>query len=170
MCDGEGALGDPDDGKRRQAVLNHHKWADAARFLGCHSIRVNAETRDVGSFEEQQKRAADGLAQLSEYCGKLGLNCIVENHGGLASNGANIDAVHMHLHHVLNCLVGPGGNGFDAGQANPCMGSGPAIPQTADAAMKTKLEGAATQARGGIANADVAAAKKTASDIQAMLK
>ena len=95
---------------------------------------------------------------------------IAANHAGLASNGANIDAVHMHLHHVLNCLVGPGGNGFDAGQANPCMGSGPAIPQTADAAMKTKLEGAATQARGGIANADVAAAKKTASDIQAMLK
>ena len=34
------------------------------------------------------KLAADGLAQLSEYAGKLGLNVIVENHGGLSSNGA----------------------------------------------------------------------------------
>jgi sugar phosphate isomerase/epimerase len=87
MCDGEGNLGDPDEAKRKQAVLNHHKWADAAKFLGCHSIRVNAATGNVGSYEEQQKRAADGLASLSGYCGKLDLNCIVENHGGLSSNG-----------------------------------------------------------------------------------
>ena len=40
--DGEGALGDPDEKKRKQAVENHHKWVDAAKKLGCHSIRVNA--------------------------------------------------------------------------------------------------------------------------------
>lgn len=87
MCDGEGELGDPDPAQRRQAVLNHHKWADAAKFLGCHSIRVNAGTGGTGSFEDQQQRAADGLAQLTAYCTPLGLNCIVENHGGLSSNG-----------------------------------------------------------------------------------
>src|SRR5262249_36083481 len=42
MCDGEGNLGDPDDKKRKQAVENHHKWVEAAKYLGCHSIRVNA--------------------------------------------------------------------------------------------------------------------------------
>lgn len=87
MCDREGNLGDPDTAKRELAVTNHHKWAEAAKFLGCHSIRVNAATGNVGSFEEQQLRAADGLRKLSEYCGKLGLNCIVENHGGLSSHG-----------------------------------------------------------------------------------
>src|SRR5580704_2504310 len=40
MCDGEGALGDPDENKRLEAVDNHKKWVEAARFLGCHSIRV----------------------------------------------------------------------------------------------------------------------------------
>src|SRR5262245_24945755 len=45
MCDGEGALGDPDAGKRRAAVENHFKWVEAAKFLGCHSIRVNAESK-----------------------------------------------------------------------------------------------------------------------------
>jgi hypothetical protein len=95
---------------------------------------------------------------------------IAANHAGLAAQAGGIDMVHTHLHHVLNCLVGPGGNGFDAAPGNPCGQAGGAIPQTADAAMKTKLESAATQARGGIANADMAAAKKTASDIQAMLK
>jgi hypothetical protein len=92
------------------------------------------------------------------------------NHAGLAANGANIGAVHTHLHHVLNCLVGPGGNGFDAMPGNPCNAAGGAIPQTADAAMKAKLENAATAVRGGIANEDMAAAKKVATDVQAMLK
>lgn len=86
MCDGEGRLGDPDKAKRAEAVKNHHKWADAAKHLGCHSIRVNAASS--GEYEEQVKLAADGLAQLSDYAKTLGLNVIVENHGGLSSNGA----------------------------------------------------------------------------------
>src|SRR5262245_11578978 len=44
MCDAEGNLGDPDNAKRKEAVDNHHKWVEAARFLGCHSIRVNARS------------------------------------------------------------------------------------------------------------------------------
>lgn len=51
MCDGEGALGDPDAAKRQQAVENHYKWIEAAKFLGCKMIRVNAQSR--GSYEEQ---------------------------------------------------------------------------------------------------------------------
>lgn len=85
MCDREGNLGDPDAAKRSQAVLNHHRWADWAKFLGCHSIRVNAAS--AGSYDEQVKLAADGLARLTEYAAKQGLNVIVENHGGLSSNG-----------------------------------------------------------------------------------
>ncbi len=87
MCDGEGSLGDSDAAKRKTAVSNHHKWADAAKTLGGHSIRVNAATGNVGSFEDQQKRAAEGLSLLGDYCAHLRLNCIVENHGGLSSNG-----------------------------------------------------------------------------------
>lgn len=85
MIDGEGQLGDPDLKKRAQAVKNHHKWAEAAKFLGCHSIRVNAGSR--GSYDEQIFRAADGLRALTEFAAPLGLNVIVENHGGLSSNG-----------------------------------------------------------------------------------
>lgn len=63
MIDREGQLGDPDDAKRAKAVEKHHKWVEAAKFLGCHSIRVNAASG--GSYEEQVGRAADGLAKLS---------------------------------------------------------------------------------------------------------
>lgn len=84
MCDNEGNLGAPDDAARTTAVENHYKWVEAAEFLGCHSIRVNAGS--AGSWEEQRALAADGLGRLSEFASDFGLNVIVENHGGLSSN------------------------------------------------------------------------------------
>ncbi|MBN9588146.1 MAG: hypothetical protein BGN85_14145 [Alphaproteobacteria bacterium 64-11] len=92
-------------------------------------------------------------------------------HAGLAAKQGAIDGVHMHLHHALNCLVGPGGEGFDAGQANPCakQGNG-AIPDTTDAAMKAKLEGAVASAKSGIAATDLAMAKADAEKTAAALK
>jgi len=85
MCDGEGALGDANEKKRTKAIENHRKWIEAAKFLGCHSIRVNAQSS--GSYKEQQARAADGLRRLCEIGGDHDINIIVENHGGLSSNG-----------------------------------------------------------------------------------
>jgi sugar phosphate isomerase/epimerase len=85
MCDGEGNLGDPDEKKRQQAVENHHRWVEAAKYLGCHSIRVNAHSK--GSPEEQMRLVADGLRKLCEFADKHEINVIVENHGGLSSNG-----------------------------------------------------------------------------------
>jgi sugar phosphate isomerase/epimerase len=87
MCDGEGALGDPDEARRKQAVENHHRWVEWAKFLGCHSIRVNAYTGDVGSREEQAKRVVDGLRALTGFGERHGIGVIVENHGKLSSDG-----------------------------------------------------------------------------------
>jgi L-ribulose-5-phosphate 3-epimerase len=84
MCDREGNIGDPDDAKRTKTIDNHRKWIDAAKFLGCHSIRVNAGSS--GSWEEQVKLAADGLSRLTEIGASVGMNVIVENHGGLSSH------------------------------------------------------------------------------------
>ena len=87
MCDNEGNLGDPNNEKRNKAVENHFKWADAAKFLGCHSIRVNARSDNNLSSSEQLNLAADGLNKLVDYCSGIEINTIVENHGGLSSNG-----------------------------------------------------------------------------------
>ena len=86
MCDDEGAIGDPDAAARGRTVENHFKWVDAARFLGCHSIRVNAQSR--GTPDEQRSLVADGLRRLTEFAAQRGVNVIVENHGGISSNGA----------------------------------------------------------------------------------
>lgn len=102
MVDGEGALGQPEAARRKRAVENHYKWVEAARHLNCHSIRVNAETEGVGSPEEQAERAADGLGQLARFAAKHGLNVLVENHGGLSSNGAWLAGV-MKKINLPNC-------------------------------------------------------------------
>lgn len=85
MVDGEGRIGDPDLARRLRAVENHYEWIDAAAELGCATIRVNASSS--GSHEEQAQLAADGLRRLCEYGEAMGINVVVENHGGLSSNG-----------------------------------------------------------------------------------
>ncbi|HTG14707.1 MAG TPA: TIM barrel protein, partial [Blastocatellia bacterium] len=97
MIDDEGALGDADEARRKQAVENHYKWVEAANFLGCHSIRVNAQSQ--GSYEEQLDRAADGLRRLTEFGAAHQMNVIVENHGGLSSNGAWLAAAIKKVNH-----------------------------------------------------------------------
>lgn len=86
MCDGEGKIGDPDEKARAKSVENHQAWVSAARFLGCHAIRVNASSS--GSPEEQHKLVVDGLSRLGEFARSQEINVIVENHGGLSSDGA----------------------------------------------------------------------------------
>ncbi len=100
MVDGEGRLGDPDAKARQKAIENHHQWVEAAEQLGGHSIRVNAASE--GSFDEQMLLAADGLRRLSEFAASYQLNVIVENHGGLSSNGKWLAGV-MKLVDLPNC-------------------------------------------------------------------
>lgn len=99
MCDEEGDLGNDDDAARDTAIQNHHKWIEAAKTLGCHSIRVNARSNPGLDFDEQQKLAADGLRRLCELADPYGIDVIVENHGGISSNGAWLAAVMKRVDH-----------------------------------------------------------------------
>ncbi len=113
MVDSEGALGDPDQAKRIKAVENHYKWVVAAQYLGCHSIRVNAY--GSGSYEEQLNQVADGLRRLTEFGATHGINILVENHGGLSSNGAWLVAVIKKVNHP-RCGTLPDFGNFNLGQ------------------------------------------------------
>jgi sugar phosphate isomerase/epimerase len=91
MIDGEGGLGDTDAAARNKAVENHYKWVEAAKYLGCKTIRVNAFGR--GSNEDVAKAAIEGLGKLGEFAAKTKINVIVENHGGSSSNGQWLSGV-----------------------------------------------------------------------------
>jgi hypothetical protein len=93
---------------------------------------------------------------------------VADQHAGFAAKAATIDMVHMHLHHVLNCLVGPSGAGFDAGPGNPCAKAGNgAIP---DGGAKAKLQPAVDAATAGIAATDVATAQGDAQKAAAAIE
>ncbi len=84
MIDNEGNLASPDESERKQGVENHYKWVDAAKYLGCHAIRVNA--RGKGTDQEMQDAMTNSLMTLSDYGAKNKLEIIVENHGGSSSD------------------------------------------------------------------------------------
>ncbi|TMM56846.1 TIM barrel protein [Maribacter algarum] len=86
MVDEEEKLGDLNTGKRKKAVEDHYKWVNAAKILGCHSVRVNAFGE--GSPDELEASLIDGLGRLTEYAAKEEINVIIENHGLHTSNAS----------------------------------------------------------------------------------
>src|SRR5690606_15942985 len=91
MIDGEGELGSTVEQERLKAVENHYKWVEAAKFLGCHSIRVNAAGE--GTPDEVKAAAIDGLGRLSEFAAQHNIGVSVGNHGGVSSHGDWLSAV-----------------------------------------------------------------------------
>jgi len=100
MIDRQGNLAVSDDAERQAAVQRHFKWVDAAAAMGCHAIRVNLAGSNVP--EEWKKNSVDGLTKLATYAKTKNINIIVENHGGLSSNGAMLAEV-MELVDMDNC-------------------------------------------------------------------
>jgi len=92
-------------------------------------------------------------------------------HAQLAAQAGDIDMVHMHLHHTVNCLVGPNGADFDPANLNPCKGSGNgAIPDSTDPAKIQALKAAESTAEAGIASSDIAVAKSDATSVYTQLQ
>lgn len=86
MVDDEGPLALPDDKVRLQAVDDHKKWVEAAKFLGCLTVRVNLH--GDGSPDEKKAASIDSLSRLGEFAKPMNINIVVENHGHESSNGA----------------------------------------------------------------------------------
>jgi hypothetical protein len=115
--------------------------------------------------------AALALAPLAAQADMKSEVVTAATHAGLAAGAPDLAGTHSHLHHALNCLVGPNGAGFDAKELNPCAQNGHgAIPDAADAGTKKSLMAAADKAKAGIAATDLKTAQKDASEASAMLK
>jgi L-ribulose-5-phosphate 3-epimerase len=85
LVEGEGELGAPDEKGRRRAVQNHEKWLEAAAFLGCHAVCVQATSR--GSEDDQVAWVSDGLRRLCRVGEPRGVDILVENRAGFSANG-----------------------------------------------------------------------------------
>jgi hypothetical protein len=73
-------------------------------------------------------------------------------HADMALDATELEAVHLHLHHVINCLEGPAGKDFDAKAANPChgMGAGAIVDAKDEPAVESDLLVALKQAEQGV--------------------
>lgn len=100
-----------------------------------------------------------GSALAADVKGEI---ATAQDHANLAAQAGDIKGVHMHLHHAVNCIVGPKGAGFDATQINPCAGRGNGAMPDANASEKAALQTALDDANKGLAENDLAAAKKDA--------
>ena len=100
MVDDEGDLGNTNQAERRLAVENHFKWVDAAKILGCHSIRINAFGE--GQKKEVQAAMVDALKQLCTYAIKDSINVLIENHGLYSSDGKWVAEI-MRQVNMPNC-------------------------------------------------------------------
>jgi sugar phosphate isomerase/epimerase len=85
MVDDEGPLSLPEDKERLDSVDNHKKWIEAAKFLGCATVRVNLHGK--GASEEKKTASVDSLSRLGEFAKPMNINVVVENHGSDSSNG-----------------------------------------------------------------------------------
>lgn len=126
MVDNEGYLGELDEAKRSEAVENHYKWVNAAKYLGCHSIRVNAFGK--GSAEEVKTAAVDGLGRLSEYAAQENINVIVENHGSYSSVGSWLSAVIQQVN-MSNCGTLPDFGNFCMKREGGAMWGAPCVEE-----------------------------------------
>jgi hypothetical protein len=91
-------------------------------------------------------------------------------HAGLAAAAADLSQTRMHLHHVMNCLVGPKDGDFDKSVTNPCaqQGNGAYLDES-NSDIKAKLQDAMSLAADGIAAKDEATAKNDATKLQTQL-
>lgn len=104
MVDEEGFIGHPEKNERSLAIENHFKWMEAAAFLGCHSLRVNAFSK--GPANDQKKLAAEGLHRLAEKAEEYNLNILVENHGGMSSNADwLVETIKLADHELIGTVV-----------------------------------------------------------------
>lgn len=86
MVDDEGSLAVPEDKERLLAIDNHKKWIEAAKILGCLTVRVNLH--GDGSPEAKKTASVDSIGRLCDFAKPLDINIVIENHGHESSNGA----------------------------------------------------------------------------------
>jgi len=76
----------PDLAKEINETLDpYYIWIDCASEMSCHSVRVNLRGSD-DNLIAWTNNSIQNLNKLCDYANPLGVNIIVENHGGYSSN------------------------------------------------------------------------------------
>ena len=101
MVDDEGETCDPNPQERMQAAINHHKWVDIAKFLGCHAVRTNCRGPQNAPKAEALAWAADSYKRLLDYAAPRDIKICIENHGGFSNDADGMVELIKKVDHPL---------------------------------------------------------------------
>ncbi|HEY1771576.1 MAG TPA: hypothetical protein VGH91_00120 [Gammaproteobacteria bacterium] len=132
-------------------------------FLGCSSLAIASVAFGAGA-------PAAGTGMGASAAGAASPDQEISTalqHAGMSAGSSTLADVHMHLHHVLNCLVGPSGKGFDATAEDPCKGQGNGAVNDVDNKSKKlkKLDEAVKDTDKGLKDNNLKKAQKYAKDV-----
>jgi len=88
---GDVRIADAVPSKRERALRDARRWIDAARSLGCHSVRINPTS--TGNPADQSGRASDSVSTLCEYAEVKKINVLLGNYGGLSADASWIAGI-----------------------------------------------------------------------------
>ena len=153
---------------------NPNNCSDALRNCGGNTDGSNttaprAVTPTPGATQRTMHRETHARAQAPGTDPRAE-RATAAQHAGLAVQSTDLAMTQMHLHHVVNCLVGPTGKGFDAAAGNPCKDQGTgAISDTMSRHQRSELRHALARANAGLTTTDIAVAQKDAARAQTLL-
>ncbi|MEM9992079.1 MAG: TIM barrel protein, partial [Bacteroidota bacterium] len=124
--DNIGNLGASDKAYREEVVNQHYDWINAAKFLGCHAIRVNAYGEE--NAEKVSGALIEALGQLAEYAKVEGINILVENQEGHPANSQWLTNVVRQVG-MENCGTLPNFNNFCIRRESGRLYEGPCVEE-----------------------------------------
>lgn len=77
-----GYICEPDANIRNEHIREIRKWMDVAAAVGSRAVRVNTGPEHEGS--DALSLAIESYKHLTEYAGELGMDVLIENHGGVS--------------------------------------------------------------------------------------
>ena len=90
-------------------------------------------------------------------------------HAGMAAQAKELAEIHLHLHHVLNCLEGSSGRDYKKVPSNPCTGKGALQTLPKGSTNLVRAHKAIDLARIGVTLQDVQPAHYVAQAVHAIL-
>ena len=101
-----------DSKERNLAVDGHKEWIDTAKSIGCKAIRANLWSEGMKA-DEVKEISQESLGLLLEYSSSMGMDIVIENHGGFTSDARWVVELMKIINHPnLGTLPDFGTNNF----------------------------------------------------------
>ena len=116
----------------------HKEWIDTAKSIGCKAIRANLWSEGMKA-DEVKEISQESLGLLLEYSSGMGMDIVIENHGGFTSDARWVVELMKIINHPnLGTLPDFGTNNFCIERAPKKKGKNGSHPNALTSMTNTK--------------------------------